>query len=106
MDAEDCFFKEKISSCPGSKQKLSNCGRIQKIIEASELRGHTDIHDSLKASFASGSVTNIKCHKNCISSYISAHNIASLAQKWKTTNSTKLLPKKLRSETKGLKFDF
>ena len=63
------------------------------------------IYMTLKASFASGLVINIKYHKNWTSSYTFAHNLASLAQKRKTTNSTKPSPKKLRSETKGLKFD-
>lgn len=102
---EECFFKGKIASCPGTKEKLSNCSRIQKIIEASELRDHLDIHDSLEAGFTSCTVTHVRCHKNCVSSYVSPHNLAHLAQKRKTDSSSKPQPKKLRSEMKGPKFE-
>lgn len=76
---EKCFFNAKISSCPGMKVKLSKCSRIQKIIEASQLRVHLDIHDELE--FTSCTVTHVHCHKNYVSTYVSPTNLAHLHEK-------------------------
>lgn len=103
---EDCFFNGKIPSCPGPKEKLSKCSRIQKIIEASELRDHLDIHDSLEPGYTSGTVTHVYCHKNCVSTYVSPQNLAHLYHKRKPHSSLKPEPKRLRSEMKGKRFDF
>ena len=103
---EDCFFNGKIPSCPGPKEKLSKCSRIQKIIEASELRDHLDIHDSLEPGYTSGTVTHVYCHKNCVSTYVSPQNFAHLYHKRKPHSSLKPEPKRLRSEMKGKRFDF
>ena len=101
----ECFFNAKITRCPGKKEKLSKCSRIQKIIEASELRGHHDVHNSLEIGFSSGTVTHVFCHKNCVSNYVSPQNLAHLRQKRKSDSPSKHQPKKLRSKTKGPNFD-
>ena len=105
MAAEKCFFNGKVNSCPGSKEKLSICGRIKRIIEASDLRGHHDIHDSLEVGFNSGTVTHIQCHKNCVSTYVSPQNLAHVSQKRTPNSSSEPKAKKLRCHTMGPSFD-
>ena len=58
-EKNECFVDGKVNNCPGSKEKISKCGRIQRIIDASKVRNHLDIHDLLEA----GIVTHVFCHK-------------------------------------------
>ena len=103
---EECFSTGNITSCSGTKEKLSRCSRIHKIIEANELRDHLHIHDSLEAGYTSGDVTRVYCHKNFVSIYVSPQNLAHLYQKSKPHSTSKSQTKRLRDENKGKKFEF
>ena len=93
-EKDECFFVGKVNNCPGSKEKLSKCGRIQKIIDASKVQNHLDIHDLLEA----GTVTHVFCHKKCVFTYISPQNLSHLSQKRKPQGESKPLSKRLCSE--------
>lgn len=67
---DECFFKGLLDICkPG---KLQKCGRIEKIISSSKLRGHSKIAEDLEKN---KTLQYVMCHKNCISSYISETNL-------------------------------
>ena len=93
----ECFFFGKVNNCPGSKEKLSKCGRMPKITDASKVRNHLDIHDLLVA----GTVIHVFCHKKCVSTYVSPQNPSHMSQKRKPQGESKPLSKRLRRETLG-----
>ena len=103
--AEQCFFSDTLRSCAGSGVQLISCSRIQKIIESSDIRGHHELREKLQPGYTDGTLTTIRCHKNCVSTYTSPTNLASL--KRQTNEPPNIEPKKLRSEilSKGPKFD-
>ena len=98
----ECFFFGKVNNCPGSKEKLSKCGRMPRIIDASKVRNHLDIHDLLVA----GTVIHVVCHKKCVSTYVSPQNPSHMSQRRKPQGESKPLSKRLRRETLSKTFDF
>ena len=72
------FLRWEGKQLPRYQRKISKCGRIQKIIDAS---------------------------KKCVFTYISPQNLSHLSQMRKSQGESKPLPKRLYSETLDKTFD-
>ena len=98
---ERCFFNETLKTCGNSDKPLTACGRIQKIIEASEIRGDSRVRQALAPGLADNSLTVIRCHKSCVSSYISPTNLKHFSNKREVEPGSDSSPgaKKLRSSS-------
>ena len=72
---DECLFKGILGSCHTAPPKLMRSERIEKIINASKIRGDDEITLALEEPFKNKTPTYVVCHKNCISSYVSDHNL-------------------------------
>ncbi|KAG0719203.1 hypothetical protein GWK47_050981 [Chionoecetes opilio] len=101
-DAEECFFKTFYNCGVG---KLIQSSRIDTILAASNLR-QDDIR--LRKEMSDGSST-VRCHKNCVSKYVSPSTLNKLGKrmpKEETNEDSNAGPKQLRSSIGGDVFDF
>ncbi|KAG0717229.1 hypothetical protein GWK47_054872 [Chionoecetes opilio] len=101
-DAEECFFKTAYKLWGW---KLIQSSRINTILAASNLR-QDDIR--LRKELSDGSST-VRCHKNCVSKYVSPSTLNKLGKrmpKEETNEDSNAGPKRLRSSIGGDVFDF
>ena len=75
MALDNCFFDWKFG-CDDKSEKLIVAGstRIQNIIRHSKIY-HDDIHYSLQDKLNNNPELNISCHKSCVSTYTSSHEV-------------------------------
>jgi len=100
-DAEECFFKTVYNCGVG---KLIQSSQIGTILEASNLR-QDDIR--LRKELSDGSST-VRCHKNCVSKYVSPSTLNKLGKRMpeeETDDDSNAGSKRLRSSTGGDVFD-
>ena len=95
---DKCFFRDFVGEC-GSSNKMSTTTNIEKIIEASKIRGHNDIANTLEIPFRNKELLELKCHRNCLQGYISKHNLKRVMKRQKTSdsNESEIGCKRLRS---------
>ena len=95
---DKCFFRDFLGEC-GTDGKLSTTKRIQKIIDASKIRGDKDITDALETPFKENEVSELECHKNCISSYVSETHLKHIMKRQQTSDNveSEIGGKRLRS---------
>ena len=97
-DRDECFFKT-VYNCEAGK--LIQSSRIDTILAASNLR-QDDIR--LRQELSDGS-SSVRCHKNCVSKYVSPSTLNKLGKRT-TEEKTHDDAKRLRSSTGGDVFDF
>ena len=101
-EEEKCFFAE-LYNCSGGQ--LSNCSRISTIISASEIRKD---HIHLRPELSDETLT-VRCHKNCVSKYVSPSTLKKLEKRACTEenpNDSKVAVKRLRTSAGRDTFEF
>ena len=98
---EECFFK-RLYACEG--EKLIQSSRIETILKASKIR-QDDI--SSRPELSDSSLT-VLCHKNCLSKYVSPSTLRNLSKRLPGDEEPDddSGPKRLRSSTGGVTFNF
>lgn len=95
MEKEECFFKFKFGcDCGDEDLRSAGSARINTIIKCSKQYGD-DLHVVLQEKLDLNSDLIIKCHRNCVSTYVSQQQVnRHLKRQGITPKKSESIPKK------------